>query len=129
MAKVINFSFDTAEFTLLYPDAILKLPLSKLYKLFVMMFSETRRNNNAHAIEATFHALYDYFEETKARWAVASSAYQTGFVDTKYTYCADKKRVVANNKKLMNAVKSAKHQHERSKKLLDYFNKTADKYS
>lgn len=129
MANIVSFSFGMAEFNLLYPDAILKLPLSNLKKIITLMFSNYIPYKNAEAIEATSHALCDYFEETKAQWEKASIDYQNGFVDVKYHYCANKKKATANNRKLINAVKSTKHQHERAQKLLKHFNETAEKYS
>lgn len=129
MDNVVCFYYNTAEFKLLYPNAILKLPLSNLKKIITLMFSDELSHRNSEAIEMTFHTICDYVEQTKAQWEKTSIAYQNGYVDTKYHYCADKKKASANNNKLMKAVKSAKHQHERAQKLLNYFNETSKKYS
>ena len=92
------------------------------------MVSDWHREANAEAVRITHESLKAYVEETKKVWSEASKDYQNGFVDTKYHYCPNKRAAAANNKRLLDAVKSAKTKHERAQKLLTFFEEVKSKY-
>ena len=118
-ANVCQFRCDTARFALTYPDALETLPQSKLRKLFKLMVSDPWQN--AAAICMTKEALTERVAETHAAWDRASSDFVNGWVDAKYRSASEQRRLAAVNKKLTDAVKSAKTKHERAQKLLAYF--------
>ena len=124
----IQFRYETARFQLNCPTALRNLPMANLKKLFKMMFLHWDREENAEAICVTHTALNDYFSATKASWSEASVAYQNGYVDTKCSYCRNKRKAAADNAKLLSAVRSAKAAHERAKKLLASFQELQSKY-
>ena len=124
----VRFRYDTAHFTLSYPKAITDLPQANLRKLFKFMVSDWHREANADAVRVTHDALTAYAAETKKVWAEASKNFQNGYVDTKYHYCPNKRAAAANNKRLMEAVKSAKSKYERAQKLLTFFEEVKEKY-
>ena len=76
---------------------------------------------NAAAICMTKEALTERVAETHAAWDQASSDFVNGWVDVKYRSASEQRRLAAANKKLTDAVKSAKTKHERAQKLLAYF--------
>lgn len=123
----VSFRSDTAHFALIYPDALERLPISNLRKLFNLMLTDPLFRNEK-AIRMTHEALRTFSAETKAAWDAASVEFQRGYVDPKYHNCYDKQRIAANNKKLTAAVKSSKAAHERARKLLTYFEEIKAKY-
>ena len=124
----VSFQYERAHITLNYPLAITDMPQTSLKKLFKLMVSDYRREANEEAVRTTHEALKAYVVETKKTWNDASIDFQTGFVDTKYHYCSNVRAATANNKRLLNTVKSAKAKHERAKKLLTFFEEVKDKY-
>lgn len=124
----VSFRYDTAHFTLNYPKTLLDLPQANLRKLFKFMVSDWHREANTEAVRVTHESPKAYVEETKKVWSEASKDYQNGFVDTKYHYCPNKRAAAANNKRLLDAVKSAKTKHERAQKLLTFFEEVKSKY-
>lgn len=126
----VYFKYDTAKFSLHYPKALTDMTQASLKKLFKYMVSWYDREANAEAIRKTTASLQDLVVETKELWHTRSVEYQNGYVDTKFnaTTATAKKRLEANNKKLLTAVKSAKAKHERAVKLQTYFNEIKDQY-
>lgn len=130
---VVSFRYETAYFQLVYPTA-LSTQLYRLKKLFVYMTSDWNwRKENAEAVLATHTALRTYVEETKAAWKEASDAWVNGYVDTKYDIPyfhspQQKKRVEAENKKLLNAVKRKQAANTRAERLLTYFESLMTQY-
>lgn len=126
----VYFKYDTAKFSLHYPKALTDMTQASLKKLFKYMVSWYDREANAEAIRKTTASLQDLVVETKELWHKRSVEYQNGYVDTKFnaTTAMAKKRLEANNKKLLTAVKSAKAKHERAVKLQTYFNEIKVQY-
>lgn len=126
----VYFKYDTAKFSLHYPKALTDMTQASLKKLFKYMVSWYDREANAEAIRKTTASLQDLVVETKELWHTRSVEYQNGYVDTKFnaTTATAKKRLEANNKKLLTAVKSAKAKHERAVKLQTYFNEIKVQY-
>ena len=79
---VCIFRYETAAFTLVYPEALHELPLSNLRKLFKFMCSD--RDINSVPIRVTHDALKDLISETHSVWGAASSEYQNGWTDPRY---------------------------------------------
>lgn len=118
-SKVCSFRFETAEFTILYPNAFENLPLAKMHKIFKFMRRDP--DENADAICITHEALRSYVQETRQAWENASKEFVDGYVDVQHKLVFKKRQVMANNKKLRSAVAKAKFNHERAKALLTYF--------
>lgn len=124
----VRFTYGTAEFWLVYPDALVNLALPNKKKLFRMMLSEPW--NNVDAIAATVSTLDDLIVESKEAWRTASTEFQRGYVDTKFRVeltKAQKSKANANNKKLLDAVKRAKATHERMLKIKAAYEEVAAK--
>lgn len=118
-SKVCYFRYETAEFTILYPNAFENLPLAKMRKIFKFMCSDPY--GNVDAICITQEALRSYVQETRSAWEKASKEFVDGYVDVQHKLVFKKRQVMANNKKLRSAVAKAKFNHERAKALLTYF--------
>ena len=124
----VHFTYRTAEYWLVYPDALVNLALPNKKKLFRMMLSEPW--NNAAAIAATVVALDQLVTDSKEEWRAASVAFQKGYVDTMFQYELTKaqvKKANANNKKLLDGVKRAKATHERMLKIKAAYEEVAAK--
>ena len=124
----VHFTYRTAEYWLVYPDALVNLALPNKKKLFRMMLSEPW--NNAAAIAATVVALDQLVTDSKEDWLAASVAFQKGYVDTKFRYELTKaqvKKANANNKKLLDGVKRTKATHERMLKIKAAYEEVAAK--
>jgi hypothetical protein len=125
---IVYFQSGNTHYGLVYPEALQMIPITKLKRLFQMMLSDWRTEANAEAVRMTQETLENLLTENKAKWDVASVAYQRCYVDPDYRYGADKKAVMANNKRLLRAVKSARAAYERVQKLLTFFEENRAKY-
>ena len=124
----VHFTYATAKYWLVYPDALVNLALPNKKKLFRMMLSDPR--NNADAIAATVSTLDQLIVESREAWREASVEFHNGYVDTKLRYeltRAQKSKIDAANKKLLNKVKRAKATHERMLKIKAAYEGAADK--
>lgn len=124
--EVVQFKYDTAEYTLNLPWAILDNKLPNVRKLFKFMGDS---NDTEHeAAKKTALMLFQYvafaYDELKA----AANTYADEYRDTKYikdeSKCTEAER---KNKKLAAAVKKAEREHKKAVKLqqefVDIYNK------
>ena len=126
--QTVRFVSGTAEYWLVYPDALVNLALPNKKKLFRLMFSEPW--NSADAIATTASALDQIIADSKEEWRAASLEFQKGYVATKFQPAWTKaqiRKAEANNKKLAEAVKRAKATHERMLKIKAAFDEVAAK--
>lgn len=122
---VIRFYSVTASFELLYPKALLELPITNLKKFFTQMVKDYR---NSEAINYTALFLEALRLMKIEVWAYRSKAVTDGYRDEKWCPSTELKSVKANNKKLINALKRAKADYEKSEKLETFFNQLKEKY-
>lgn len=126
--QTIRFVSGTAEYWLVYPDALVNLALPNKKKLFRLMLSEPW--NNADAIAVTASALDQIIADSKEEWREASAEFQKGYVAIEFRYDLSPyqlKKAKAENKKLAEAVKRAKATHERRLKIKAAFDEVAAK--
>lgn len=120
IAVRVDFDYDTASYALVYPNALIQLPITNIKKLFKLMCAEDGRNDKAIGItEDWLKALVVLKHKV---WDWRSQAYQNGYKDTRYLMQLHNKSVIeANNKKLLNAVKRSKSEYEKAVRLEQYF--------
>jgi hypothetical protein len=114
-AIICDFRNDSTRYALKYPDTFRELPIPNLRKLFKLMrFDDT-------AVDTTRNALSSYVQESKRNWDTASSDFVNGYVDVKNRRDAKIREIKAKNNKLYAAVKTAKSERERAKKISSLF--------
>lgn len=122
MGEIVFFSQGRCQVTLLLPK-IHELPVQNLRKLFAMMLSEPR--NNQEAIQDTELFLENIVPDSKRAWHDASVRFQQEWrlIEKPVTARRTKKDIErdsairAHNDVLTRAVKKAKRQYERWVKI------------
>lgn len=103
-----------------YPQA-LALPMKNLKKLFELMRFDPALN--ADALRITAEYLSEYVAWCKQEWASASTAFQLGYVDTKFNRLPPKQKraTEAENKRLYREVVKQKKAYEQSVEIQKAF--------
>ncbi len=119
--QTIYFGCDRCNMTLNLPTAFTELTKANMRKIFFMIFQEPGRN--AEAIRIIDEVLPEISEELKGKWETASKKFYDEYKDPSYEYYTEdgiskkytKKQLIsirAKNKRMMQAVKSAKRNYE-----------------
>lgn len=96
--------------------------INKQKKLIGYVFEEPWRNEEAIRVLGAY--LHQKRTETMYEWAAASSRFQNEYTSTKFRYDItekDKRTIDAANRKLLNAVKRHKANHDRWDKLITHY--------
>lgn len=129
-SAVVIFNSGQLHVELNCPIFIQRMTLEKLKKVFELMCRDHWRNTEA--ISQTERCLQLCKEEAHSAWNKASTKYHCDYEDVSFRYdlsTAQKKCIERENKKLINTVKSEKHQYERILKIIKLFSETKHKYS
>lgn len=126
---VVHVVYDRCHIDLNMPVALQKMSLSNLAKVWTVQCKQPW--NNAESITEMERWIHTVIETAKADWNARSHDYQNLYKSTQCDYLStkeQKRKIENNNKKLLQAVKSAKSRYERSEKLLTKFTEIKQKY-
>jgi hypothetical protein len=125
----ITIRWETGAYELILPEALgVASPAMLDKRVFRVLMTEDYRRDNKETIAFLDDWLPRWVAERKLAWEVASLEFQHGYVDPDYGYCADKKAALANNKKLLQAVKSSRRAHDRAAGILQRWEDAKKKY-
>ena len=114
---------DKGSMRLIYPDALLRLPVADLKKLVfpAMCYWEYQEEQNRNAIYLTHKEIKSQLYRLQAEWDMTSITYQR-------EYSLEKGKKTANDK-LLNTVKRSKRAFERMTKVRGAFFETLEKFN
>lgn len=127
----VAFKYDTAAFSLVFPEALQKLNTTPLKTLLRYMVSDyhAKSKDNRTAIALTTQFLEAFRLLKRELWHYRSEVYTDEWKDERYCYPERRKAVRANNKKIVFALKKAKIDYEKAEKLEQFFNDLKEKYN
>ena len=111
------------------PYFLENMPIVKIKKVFSILLTEWWRNETA--ITNIQPYIADLVFRTKSDWSEQSIKYQQEYKCTRFDWHltkTQKRNIEAKNKRLLQAVKSAKTKHERALKIQDAFDEYKAKY-
>lgn len=126
--EVVQFKYETAEYALNLPWAILDNKLPNVRKLFKFMSDS---NDAEHeAAKKTALMLFKYVAFTYDELKAEANTYADEYRDTKYIKDeGERTEAERKNKKLAAAVKKAEREHNKAVKLRQEFVDTYNKFN